>query len=658
LDQSGIPPSGGIPLALLDLTGLTVLSLWSTQLVGSIPSSIGQLTRLWGLELGFSKLTGSIPSAVGKLTDLASLDVAYNQLGGSLPSTIGQLTRLYNINLVGNQLTGSIPSSIGLLTRLSYLGLNDNQLTGSVPQEMLQLKNLTFLRLDANPKLTGLLPAFDFTQFTTCCAIGGDAFACPLPAGANTTCIGGPTARSCGGGNSKYAPPTCIMGPLLPCDGSSSNLTANDCNAWQRFSRDPLYKEWAQIKCGAKVHTDPCSCTLGGGGALKVGCANGRITYLRTYDGLPGSGSLPLSLLDLTGLTHFDLTYSRLTGSIPSTIAKLSGLVYLDLNKNQFTGSVPTELAGLKQLTTLGLQHNPHLTGLLPAFDFANITSCCRMDADVFTCPLPAHANKCVGGPACGGAKVYPPPTCKDISTWAELNVAVAAVAGKTAALTLSPSFTMEGYVSYSAWSSIEDAAGKTTTLMHTWPGISIDTAYTSVSIFGNGATFDANGAPHHPGRFFTVGEKAVLTMSNATLRNGYIWPDPGAYGGAVYVASGGTFIVTSSTFSGNTVSSTSRTLGGAVYVASGGTFTVTSTVFSGNQAIGSESAGGALFVDGGTVLIKNCSFVGPISNQHNDISKKGGNVTFACADGEIGTPVQMQATEITVIPPKELQCK
>jgi hypothetical protein len=32
-------------------------------------------------------------------------------------------------------------------------------------------------------------------------------------------------------------------------------------------------------------------------------------------------------------------------------------------------------------------------------------------------------------------------------------------------------------------------------------------------------------------------------------------------------------------------------------------------------------------------------------------------NVTFACADDEVGTPVQMQGTEITVIPPTELQC-
>jgi hypothetical protein len=68
---------------------------------------------------------------------------------------------------------------------------------------------------------------------------------------------------------------------------------------------------------------------------------------------------------------------------------------------------------------------------------------------------------------------------------------------------------------------------------------------------------------------------------------------------------------------------------------------------------------GGALYFDGETGLIKNCTFVGPTTQpvNVNGIYNNGANVTFACADGEVGTPVQMQGTEITVIPPKELQC-
>jgi predicted outer membrane repeat protein len=292
----------------------------------------------------------------------------------------------------------------------------------------------------------------------------------------------------------------------------------------------------------------------------------------------------------------------------------------------------------------------------------------------------------------------------------------------------------------------------------------------------GNGAIFDARGSisKGYYGRFFKVGAKAALMISNVTLRNGL--GSDSVEGGAVHVEANGTFAAISTTFSGNTARSgrggavyveadgiftaTSCTfsgntvlpsygaygLGGAVYVYANGTFAAINTTFSGNNASGSEGIGGAVYVhggatwttgtvfpggtftatsstfsgntailsggalyfgvgdyqrsvkidvpfdsgatsefkrvlkkalpgeigkmvrpktmlvsgphiDGATGLIKDCTFVGPISNTHNDIYNKGGKITFACADDEVGTPVQMQGNEITVIPPKELKC-
>jgi hypothetical protein len=161
LDSQSLPPSGGIPAALLDLTGLT----W------------------FGLGV--------------------------NQLEGTIPSTIGQLTGLAHLDLWDNGLVGFIPSTIGQLTSLSYLHLASNKLTGSVPKEMLQLKKLAYLGLDTNPHLTGYLPFFDFSKFTQCCAMNGDPFVCPLPAGAEE-CVGGP---SC---NGKLPAPTCRPAPPTP----------------------------------------------------------------------------------------------------------------------------------------------------------------------------------------------------------------------------------------------------------------------------------------------------------------------------------------------------------------------------------------------------------------------------------------------------------
>jgi hypothetical protein len=63
---------------------------------------------------------------------------------------------------------------------------------------------------------------------------------------------------------------------------------------------------------------------------------------------------------------------------------------------------------------------------------------------------------------------------------------------------------------------------------------------------------------------------------------------------------------------------------------------------------------GGALsFSSGSNGLLKNCPLLGTVSPKNNDIARDDttANVTFACADGEVGTPVQMSGTEITKIP-------
>ena len=63
---------------------------------------------------------------------------------------------------------------------------------------------------------------------------------------------------------------------------------------------------------------------------------------------------------------------------------------------------------------------------------------------------------------------------------------------------------------------------------------------------------------------------------------------------------------------------------------------------------------GGALYFNPNTNgLLKNCSLLGTVSPKNNDIARYDttANVTFACADGEVGTPVQMSGTEITKIP-------
>jgi serine/threonine protein kinase len=417
--------------AISELTKVTYINLGSQELTGSIPSSIGQLTQLAKLDLRYNALTGTIPMAIGRLEKLTTLCLSNNlQLAGPIECLKG-LTQLTHLDLGRCKLNGTI-HAVAKLTSLEYLKLHTNHFTGPITaiQELIKLNTLVLNYPGAyHNDFSGTVPTGPINWTTIGnCDIEGNHFVKPLPAGASSHCK--------------------ATGDHLACNGASAELDDVDCAAWQRFTRDPLYMKWAEGKCGANVHTDPCSCAFN----TKVVCTNGRITKLDMGEqGMP-SGGIPVALMDLTGLTMLSLPGNRLDGSIPSTIGqltkitflylygsylggsipstigKLTGLTALNLRSNQFTGSVPTELKQLKQLTNFILDHN-NLVGPLPPFNFAQYTACCRMQGVSFTCPLPAGAGTCVGGGVSCGGKL-PPPTCippSNASSWEELTKGVAA---------------------------------------------------------------------------------------------------------------------------------------------------------------------------------------------------------------------------------------
>jgi hypothetical protein len=200
------------------------------------------------------------------------------------------------------------------------------------------------------------------------------------------------------------------------CTGSSAHLISSDCSNWQAFATRPLYFSWLTNSshqghtiphCKGSVTTDPCSCTF----QDPVQCSKeGRITYLQMAGtGLPSAPGIPLPLLNLTGLTVFDLADNQLLGgTIPSQLSQLTALTLLQLAGSRLVGSIPPGLVQLRALTYLALDTNA-LTGVIPPFHFEQFTSCCAMNDLNFKCPLPANVdecNHCHGNP-------YPVPTCK-----------------------------------------------------------------------------------------------------------------------------------------------------------------------------------------------------------------------------------------------------
>lgn len=126
------------------------------------------------------------------------------------------------------------------------------------------------------------------------------------------------------------------------------------------------------------------------------------------------AGSFPIALTKLMKLINLGIGSNALSGRIPAAIAQQQQLGGLQLFGNQFTGPVPEELTHIKGLISITLELNPHLTGVLPSFNFSQFKApggCCAMYGVNFTCPLPAGAGSCTGGQMSACSKL-PPPTC------------------------------------------------------------------------------------------------------------------------------------------------------------------------------------------------------------------------------------------------------
>jgi hypothetical protein len=237
------------------------------------------------------------------------------------------------------------------------------------------------------------------------------------------------------------------------------------------------------------------------------------------------------------------------------------------------------------------------------------------------------------------------PAVLGEISTWGALKSAVN-LPNLQNTLTLAPSFSMSGYDGSCLFLHPASKDGATV-----------------FTLVGNGAVLDARGK----GSLLCVVGGAHLVMDHVTIQNAKSNSAAVTLNAA---STGNPHLLTRCTFNNNVCNETSYDLvAGAISVNEGGNLALDSCIFINNRApttLRMKGGGGALyFQPESTGLIKNCSFVGPVSAYHNDIrlSCCSTNFTFACADDEVGTPVQPiwpphnADLRITKIPPADLKC-
>ncbi|KAF7060935.1 hypothetical protein CFC21_067675 [Triticum aestivum] len=167
LDLSHNHMLGLIPTQIGMLGRVQHLFLQANKFSGCIPGNFGNLSWLENINLSNNQLSSTIPTSFFHLNKLIKLDISHNSFVGALPSDISSLRQTYQMDISSNLLTGSIPRSLGQLNMLTYLNLSHNSLENSIPGTFEKLKSLASLDLSFN-NLSGTIPKFlaNFTYLT------------------------------------------------------------------------------------------------------------------------------------------------------------------------------------------------------------------------------------------------------------------------------------------------------------------------------------------------------------------------------------------------------------------------------------------------------------------------------------------------------------
>jgi hypothetical protein len=342
---------GTLPASLASLPALSSLALLGTGLSGD--ASV--LTRMPALQsLSFSSasqawpFTGSYLTTLFGMPALTSLSVTSTSLGGSLPALQAGLTYL---ELTNAALSGTLPA---LPARLQVLNVRGNGLTGTLPALP---AGLTFLDASSNA-LSGTLPASacPVLNALSMCNLGGNSFACPLPA-----CL----AR---------ANVNCQL-PRCPWDGNRTAVcrtTASggtddpaQCGALIDFAVATNVSAWTSGFTGWLTPTSYC--TWPG-----VTCSSAAAVVSLSFSNVGLSGTLPATLGALTSLSSVSFgNEPGLTGTLPSAaLSALTALTSLVLRFTAMTGSLPA-LSSLRALTAVNVACQPSprpcFSGALPA---------------------------------------------------------------------------------------------------------------------------------------------------------------------------------------------------------------------------------------------------------------------------------------------------
>uniref|UniRef100_A0A5B7AVY1 Putative receptor-like protein 12 n=1 Tax=Davidia involucrata TaxID=16924 RepID=A0A5B7AVY1_DAVIN len=422
---------GGLPNTFEKLTSLQELDLSQNSYIGGkLSKSLGNLCNLQMLKLSVNIITDEITEFINGLSgctnsSLETLDLGYNKFTGNLPDSLGYLKNLRNLRLWHNSFSGSIPKSIGNLSTLEELYLSYNQMSGNITESLGQLSSLVVLELSEN-LWEGVITEAHLANLSSLKEVSITKLSPNISLVFNIS--------------SDWIPPfkltyiytrSCQLGPKFPTwlrnQNELTTLVLNNANIsdtipdwfWkldlQVNELDVAYNQLSGKVPNSLYFSYPSTVDLSSNrfeGPLPLWSSNVSKLYLRDnlFSGpiphdigevMPHltdldismnslSGSIPLSMGNLTELTTLVISNNRLSGEIPEIWKDIPFLYIVDMSNNSLSGMIPKSLGSLSYLKFLILSRN-NLSGEFPSA-LRNCTSMGTLDLgdNQFSGNLPA----------------------------------------------------------------------------------------------------------------------------------------------------------------------------------------------------------------------------------------------------------------------------
>ncbi|XP_074336609.1 uncharacterized protein LOC141673767 [Apium graveolens] len=358
---------GAIPT---QLENVEVINLSGNNFSGLVPTPIASSVRY--ISFAGNKLSGQIPPSFGnKVNALEVLDLSNNSLSGRIPLSLGNCKSLGFLSLGGNNLDGNIPFELQGAKNLRYLDLSGNNFNGTFPNVIRRFLSLEGLNLENN-RFVGRIPEFIGELYNLrLLVLASNMFSGSIPQeimkleklqyiGFSNNSLSGLIPETLKNLKTLTVRPTdgTILGFLI--SSAFVGVELDIVTKGSSYQLELVYSYHSGIDISLNALT----------------------------------GSIPIEIGLLQGLSMLNLSHNHLSGVIPRTIGNMSDLESLDLSFNTLSGEVPQTLSNLDFLGVLNISYN-NLSGKVPVAPHLDTLDRSGFYGNQFLCGAPDVKISC-----------------------------------------------------------------------------------------------------------------------------------------------------------------------------------------------------------------------------------------------------------------------